>query len=663
MTKMIEDLKRSGLTKTDGIKLKLEILTQEQTKKAVNKKQISYRIPYFDIQGKPTNFYRIRFLEPPKGLAGKAKKQQRYSQPKSTGNHLYFPTLTKWQVIAKDVTIPITITEGEKKAAKACKEGIPCIGLGGVWSFRSKTEVQSLIEDFHTIRWEGREVKIIFDSDLTTNPMVMKAMLCLSNELTKLGAYVYNGYVPEVNGAKAGIDDYLVAYSADEFLELPLSEHDAAKALWKLNDELAVIVKPPSIYHLPSQELIFKDAMTGILYANKFHDVIDADGSLKKEQTAPLWLRWECRREHSELIYAPGKDSVLAGNKLNIWKGWGCEPDQGDIAPFYMLLNFLFKDDPKFKEWFLMWLAYPLQNPGAKLYTAVLLTSLTHGMGKSFVGYIMGKIYGVNFKEISHDDVESAQNHWAVCKQFIMADDVTGSDKRKEGDRRNALLTRKSLTVNIKYSPQYDVLDCINYLYTSNHPDAMFVNDKDRRMAIHEIIGDAMTDAQYKTIENWMEAGGPSALFYHLQNEIDCSKFNPHSKAIGSKAKTDMVTLGRSDIDTFVYSILEDPDNVLSFKGIRADRDFFTASELISLYDPDNLKRTSVTALSKALRRAGFCQYVTRTANGTQRLWALRSMAEWVGSKSSDRRVNYDESIAKLDKARTKKFAKEDKKK
>lgn len=660
MSKLIDDLARSGLTEADIRKLKLTTLTKVQTKKAVNKSLISYKIPYFHITGKPLPFYRVRFLETLKGLAGKAKKQQRYSQPQTTTNHLYFPPLVKWQAIAKNTDIPIVITEGEKKAAKACKEGIPTIGLGGVWSFRSKKNKEFLIDDFKLVKWEERTVWIIYDSDLTTNENVMKAMLALSKELTNKGAYVYNGYIPEVGGDKAGIDDYLLTHTAEEFLNLPMEEYEESKSLWRLNNELAIIQNPGAIYHLPTKRLLAKQTVTDILYADVTHNVIDTDENMKSVQTVPLWIKWTCRRKHAELSYEPGKDLVLENNKLNIWSGWGVDPKKGDLKPWNILLNYIFNDEPEFKTWFVRWLAYPLQYPGTKMYSAVLLTSLYHGVGKSFIGLIMGLIYGENFSEVGQEDLESQYNHWAAGKQFILADEITCSDKRRDNDKRNSLLTRRELTVNVKYQPQYTITDHANYMYTSNHPDAMFISDKDRRMAIHEIISAPMSDSVYKTIEKWMHNSGPSALFHHLLHDVDVSNFNPHGHAIQSSTKDDMVLLSKSDVDGFVQTIKEDAEHVLMYGDIKIDRDLFTNEEVLRLYDPSGEGRTTKIALGKSLRRAGFIRLsVTMTASGSKRLWALRNTEKWRKSGGAERTANYDKSVIMFDKAK-KKFAKKD---
>src|ERR1039458_3915399 len=146
------------------------------------------QIPYMDPDGKPTGFYRVRYLGKAEGMEGATEKPQRYAQPPDTRPALYVPGGVPWREIQKQIEMPLWITEGEIKAASACKLGIACIGLGGVYSWRSAKQGQILIPALEAFKWPGRNVALAFDSDLKTNPQVLRALIALSRELTKRGA-------------------------------------------------------------------------------------------------------------------------------------------------------------------------------------------------------------------------------------------------------------------------------------------------------------------------------------------------------------------------------------------------------------------------------------------------------------------------------------------
>ena len=157
---MLEDLKRSGLDAKDAEKMGLEPKYSEEAAKAGFNKTSGYVIPYFNVNGKRLgrDATRIRYF--PHGIA-----PHKYGQRKDTAPRAYFaPSLPRgmtWAKIAKDPTVPLVFTEGEKKAAKACKEGIPTIGLGGVWSFKSKRWAQEFLEELDKeFVWNGCDVTI-----------------------------------------------------------------------------------------------------------------------------------------------------------------------------------------------------------------------------------------------------------------------------------------------------------------------------------------------------------------------------------------------------------------------------------------------------------------------------------------------------------------------
>ena len=117
-------------------------------------------IPFRSPGGELDGYKRIKPSAPKRNRNG---KPQKYISPKGRDQKPYFPPA----VIEKlsDASIPLIVTEGEKKAAKATQEGFPCIGLVGVFSFSVRGEA-NLSPELHCIDWNGRDVFICYDSDL-----------------------------------------------------------------------------------------------------------------------------------------------------------------------------------------------------------------------------------------------------------------------------------------------------------------------------------------------------------------------------------------------------------------------------------------------------------------------------------------------------------------
>ena len=658
--KMLQDLKRSGLTDRDARKLGYKLLTPAQTKKQTGKAENnvpSYLIPYYDVNGKLIKeMWRVRFLEEVKGKFGATlKKPRRYSQPNGVVPRFYFPKTVPvpWKKLANNENIPLVMTEGEKKAAKACKEGLPTIGLGGVWSWKSKKHNLPVIPDFDVIKWEGRDVILCFDNDVMTNPLVIGALSALSHELTQHGATVYIKFLPKGPG-KIGLDDWLVKLrkNADvhkKFEALYTEPFSESAELWRFNEDHCYIHGLKAFYCF-SRRLLFKtegELLTA--YKSRSFTVPKADGEgYKTVKTVTEWAQWPRRQEYENLVFVPGGPDVI-DNCINTWPGWAIEPVKGSVQPWKDLINFLFQNEPDTRKWFLQWLAYPIQNPGAKMLNAVLFHSRGQGVGKSFVGYIVADMYGnENSSVIEQDQLHSSFNSWAASKQFILGEEITGSDSRRDADRIKNMITREKVTVNVKMQPEYVLQDRANYILTSNHVDALFIDEYDRRVFVLECPDVAESNEFYERIDVWRKNGGASHLFYHLLNDIDCSDFNPQYRPPETQAKKDMVALSKSDLDLAVEQLKANPDSVLTFQKVAVPNDIFTIEQLRRFMFPDNPDKHTNIATSKALRRGGFKMRPVRTEDGIHKLWAVRNRDDWNNTQPKEWAKHFDQHRRKV---------------
>lgn len=630
----LADLRRSGLSDKDFVQLKLKTLSGPQTKSITEHvEKESYKIPYFSPEGKPTGFFRLRFLGESTGFG----KMRRYWQPKNTLPQVYFSPQFSWPAVLSDVSRDLLITEGEKKAAKACREGLACIGLGGVWAWRSKKARLDVLPELRAISWTGRGVGVVFDSDIVDKPEVMFAMEALCVQLLKMGAKPYIVSLPAEDGEKVGLDDFLVAHSVTKFLKLPREDFSRSTEFWKLNEELAVITSLDSIYHFQTRSLKSTRALVETTYADRRMKIGPIE-SQKEVNAVAEWVKWPLRRTYKGFTYAPGEASVVDGH-LNTWTGWGCVPKKGNVKPWHAFMEYIFRGEPASRVWFEQWLAYPLQYPGTKLFTAVLLWSRHEGVGKSFVGEIMQRIYGANYSVVSQEELHSTFNEWARYKQFVMGEEITGSDRRKDADNLKYILTRSTITVNVKYQPHYALQDCINYLFNSNNPNAQYLSDTDRRNFIHEIKDKPMPADFYKELDAWKAGDGPAALFHYLLN-IDVSKFNPKAPALITASKLQMTELTQSDTVLWAKLLFEDPDTVLRISGKPIVGDLWSIDQLKALLPAG--AAISNAALAVALRRVGFRHSEPTKVNGlTFRLWAVRNKEKWETASHQDRVLHY----------------------
>lgn len=185
--------------------------------------------------------YRLRRDTPDleQQLDGSIKEKGKYLSPPGRSNLLYFVPGIPANLLG-DPTLPIVITEGEKKAlalynlslhntATGTPRFLP-IGLAGVWGWRGRVgkttdhqgarrDVKGVIPDFDRIYWQGRDVTIIFDANVASNESVAAARDSLAVELTRRGASVRLVDLPQCADVN-GVDDLLAFKGPDYVLAL-----------------------------------------------------------------------------------------------------------------------------------------------------------------------------------------------------------------------------------------------------------------------------------------------------------------------------------------------------------------------------------------------------------------------------------------------------------
>jgi hypothetical protein len=185
-------------------------------------------IPYY-WPGQPhAHTYRLRRDNPDwkEGKDGKPKPDKKYLGPPQSSNRLYLPPgITPDEL--QDVTVPIAITEGEKKALALSRLAryeterprFTPVAIAGVWSWRGvvgkangprgeRIDLKGPINDLDRIAWKERKVFIVFDTNVHTVDSVRLARKGLARELATRGAEVEFVNLPQDCGVN-GIDDLL----------------------------------------------------------------------------------------------------------------------------------------------------------------------------------------------------------------------------------------------------------------------------------------------------------------------------------------------------------------------------------------------------------------------------------------------------------------------
>jgi hypothetical protein len=126
--------------------------------------------------------------------------------------------------------LPLFITEGSKKADALISAGARAvISVIGVWNWRGRSDDDglALLPDWEWVALkEGRQVYVVYDSDIILKQPVALAMNRLGAALRRMGAQVAFTRLPSgEGGSKVGADDFLAAGGTlDEIIQLSVGE-------------------------------------------------------------------------------------------------------------------------------------------------------------------------------------------------------------------------------------------------------------------------------------------------------------------------------------------------------------------------------------------------------------------------------------------------------
>lgn len=180
------------------------------------------------LTGKHAEYFRVRWQHPEAHL-NKEGKPYKYKSPYKGGSPIYIPERLRQMYQTGTPIHRLYIQEGEKKAEKACKHGIPSIAISGIQNIANK-EKGTLPEEMVSIitRCQVKEVALLFDADwqdlssnIRINDQIAQRPYCFYAAARNYKEYmvmlknreiyvdIFIGHVRENESGDKGLDDLL----------------------------------------------------------------------------------------------------------------------------------------------------------------------------------------------------------------------------------------------------------------------------------------------------------------------------------------------------------------------------------------------------------------------------------------------------------------------
>lgn len=600
-------LTKRGFTLEEKDRIKIEIIPISSLAEYVprvsirpyHEDSVAIVLPHFDPVGNSYGYASARIIQPEIKIASFRNDTADAPKLLCPGNITPKP---HFSLLNPEATTTVYVTESRLKADTIAKCGFYAVGVNGVWGWSHKNSNSKVLTEIWEFPW-ARVKNVVFVPDSNTdNPNVMSAVVQFAANMRMRGVEVQLLKVPKnAEGEDQGIDDYYAENGKDKCAALLSGVADAIEKdsvtskKWELNEKVCFIRQISRYAEIDTGHLMTYGDFTKGNYGNW----VEYNEEGKPLSIPQIWNAWEGRREVEELAYRPGLSPLVDGQFLNLWKGMGCEPRKGDASP---LLEFLGNNipNPEERKWMIQWFAYPLQNLGAKMATSLIVIG-QQGIGKSLLANVVSKIYGpANSVMITREQLDSTFNSIYSAKQFVVVDEMSKNSRRDvalaSSNKLKTLVTELRLLVNRKGQPEFEIENHMNIVMTSNHVDALFMEDGDRRFAVIEfspIIDRRYDHGYWDSFAKWCDDN--LGVIYDFLLTYDISDFAPYGRAPETEAKKSMIESSYTDEQQLASALWESPGAILKALGFPEDMKYIVTNRMLDAWWVYNGRNTKPT--------------------------------------------------------------------
>jgi putative DNA primase/helicase len=235
---------------------------------------------------------------------------------------------------------------------------------------------------------------------------------------------------------------------------------------------------------------------------------------------------------------------------VNLFDKLPVEPQEGECSTIVRHIFNLCQENLALFEWVIRWLAYPLQNPGAKMRTALVLHGRTEGTGKTKLGQIMRRIYGRYATSVGQPELQRDFNDWMSAKLLILAEEVVSrADRAHHQGMLQNLITNDRVQINTKNMPIREEANHANFIFFSNVQIPMLLNKKDRRYTVIRVEREHPAD-YFAAIDRELDNGGAEAFLHYLLN-FQMDGFNEYTRPFENRDRMQLITLGMAPDQRF----------------------------------------------------------------------------------------------------------------
>jgi hypothetical protein len=271
------------------------------------------------------------------------------------------------------------------------------------------------------------------------------------------------------------------------------------------------------------------------------------------------WLQHPERQQYAGIIFEPGGAAVI-DDRLNLWKGFGIVPQQGDWSLMREHIKVVMARSVEVDySYIFKWLAWAVQNPAERAEVALVFKG-KRGTGKGTLGNCMCRIFGQHAAHISSADHMTGRFNFHLRDAcFLFADEAYWpGDKRAEGNLKR-LITEPDLFIEKK---GHDIVPSTNMLHpmiAGNDDWLVPAGEHERRYAPYEVSDKHIQKSDwFDPLYAQLDHGGYGAMLFDLLN-YKLEGWHPRSiqKIVASAELVKQQQRSLSEFDAWWVELLE----------------------------------------------------------------------------------------------------------
>jgi Family of unknown function (DUF5906) len=295
----------------------------------------------------------------------------------------------------------------------------------------------------------------------------------------------------------------------------------------------------------------------------------DGTGATHAIKVSRSWFEWKDRRQYlgRGVVFEPGGPLEVPNDLINLWRGFGIEPKQGDWSLVRNhIRDVICSGNEELFQYLIKWMAYGVQYPDRPIGVAIALRG-DEGAGKGFLWRNYGKLFGKHFKHVAHGEHLTGRFNAVLAEACaVFLDEALWAGDRKGEQILKALVTEDTFQLERKFCDPIPAKNRLRIMIASNNQWIVPIGSRGRRYVVID-VDDRYTDENDPAHAAYWEPlqaqfgdhasdDGRAAMLYDLLN-MDLNGFNVRAVP-NSAAKTEQKLLSQRGTEAWLFDVLQD---------------------------------------------------------------------------------------------------------